>query len=39
MLATLALVMISLAVFKVLPELADLIFDLKKAMTERGRDD
>jgi archaeosortase A (PGF-CTERM-specific) len=36
-LATLALVLISLAVFRILPELADLIFELKRAMVERWR--
>jgi archaeosortase A (PGF-CTERM-specific) len=34
-LATLALILISLAVFRVLPELAELIFNLKDAMVER----
>ncbi|HID43474.1 MAG TPA: archaeosortase A [Archaeoglobaceae archaeon] len=36
-LATTALILISLAVFRVLPELADLILELKKAMTGRWR--
>lgn len=36
-LSTLALVAISLAVFKVLPELADLIYDLKELMVKRWR--
>lgn len=36
-LATVALILISLAVFRILPELADLIFELKNAMTGRWR--
>ena len=36
-LATVALILISLAVFRLLPELADLIFELKSAMTGRWR--
>jgi archaeosortase A (PGF-CTERM-specific) len=34
-LATIALILISMAVFRILPELADLIFDLKDTMVKR----